>query len=67
MNKKELISDMKKTIGASFITRNELARYMNLKDPASVDRYLYGLPRLNSRYFIPDVAERMMEQLEFRR
>lgn len=65
MNKKELIAGMKSTTGASFITRKELAQFLNLKDPAGVDRYTYGLPRISGRYFIDDVAERLMENLRF--
>lgn len=66
MNKKELIADMKKATGASFITRKELAQFMNLKDPAGIDRYTFGLARLNGRYFINDVAERLMEHCDYR-
>lgn len=66
MNKRTLIADMKKSAGSSFITRSWLAEYLHLKDPKCVDRYIYGLPRLNSRYFIDDVAERMIDQCDYR-
>lgn len=67
MNKKDLINDMRRATGASFITRKELAQFMNLKDPAGADRYTHGLPRLSGRYFIADIAERLMDQVDFRR
>lgn len=67
MNKKDLIADMKRSAGGSFIPRAWLAEYLHLKDPKSVDRYISGLPRLNGRYFIDDVAERMMSECDYRR
>lgn len=67
MNKKDLIADMRRTTdGSGFITRNELAKYLHLKDPAGADRYIHGLPRLSSRYFIGDVADRLMEQCTYK-
>lgn len=59
MDKRKLIQDMKTYCGGGgFITRQKLAQYMNLKDPHSVDIYLYGLTRVNGRhYFIPEVCE----------
>lgn len=68
MNRKDLIADMRRaTDGSGFITRKELAKYLHLKDPAGVDRYTYGLARISGRYFIGDVADRLMEQCDVRR
>lgn len=66
MEKKELINDMTRSAGGSFVTRQWLAGYMNLKDPKSVDRYLYGLPRLNKRYFIGDIADVLLSECAYR-
>ena len=66
MTKKELIADMQKHAGSGFITRSWLAKYLHLKDPKSVDRYLYNLQTVNSRYFIADVVENILQQSEYR-
>lgn len=67
MNKRELINDMKRAAGgSSFVTRAWLAKYMNHPDPHSVDRFLYNLPRINRRYFIDDIAEKIMDQAQYR-
>lgn len=58
MDKQALIKDMKATFGSAFITRNGLSQYMGIKNPQNVDQYLYGLERVNGKYyFIPDVAQ----------
>ena len=58
MTKTELINDMKKACGSSFITRRKLANYMGINDVHTVDRYLAALQRIDNKYyFIPDVAE----------
>lgn len=58
MDKQTLIRDMKQACKSSFITRNGLAQYMGIKNPQNVDQYLYGLERVNGKYyFIPDVAQ----------
>lgn len=61
MKKNEIIKDMQSNIGSSFITRKKLADYLGRKDPKDVDKYLIGLDRLGTTYFVPDVVERMME------
>jgi len=67
MNRNELITDLRRCVsGGGFITRAELAAYMNLKDPKSIDRYLSGLPRINKRYFIADIADRLLANCNWR-
>ena len=66
MTKKELIADMQRAAGSSFVTRSWLAGYLHLKDPKSVDRYLYNLQTVSSRYFIADIAESIMQQSKYR-
>ena len=65
MTKSELIKDMQKFCGSSFITRKKLTEYMGLKTPSSVGKYLYGLPRIGKSYFIPDVAEALMREVTY--
>ena len=65
MKRNDLISDMKRATGSSFISRKGLADYMSLRDAKSVDRYLSGLQCLNQRYFIPDVVDQMLSQVRF--
>lgn len=62
MTKKELVADMKKHVdGASFITITGLQKYMGVRSHHSVNRYITGLERINSRYyFIPDVADSIL-------
>lgn len=66
MNKRTLIEEMRRAAGGGFISRKWLAEYMQLKDPKSVDCILHGLPRINSRYFVNDVAERMIEKCNYK-
>ena len=60
MNRKELIADMKQTVKASFISKKQLAAYMGYKSINSVSPYLYGLNSIDRRYFIPEVADRLI-------
>lgn len=65
MERKDLIYRMEKAAGAGFITRPQLAAFMGLKDPHSVDRYLKGVPKINRKlYFIPDVATNIMAAIQ---
>lgn len=66
MNKKELQSDMQKFAGGSFITRKQITKYLCLKDSKSIDRYIFGLPSVNKRYFVPDVAENIINAMKWR-
>lgn len=66
MNKRELINDMKRAAGGSFVTRSWLAKYMNHPDPHSVDRFIHNLPRINQRYFIDDIAEQIISQSTYK-
>jgi hypothetical protein len=57
MDKRELVSDMRRYCGGSFITRKKLADYMGVKDPKNIDKYIRGLERVEGKYyFVPDVA-----------
>lgn len=59
MNKSTLKSEMERFCGGSaFIRKNQLAKFMNMKDPNTCNRYLAGLEKLGKGYyFIPDVVE----------
>ena len=65
MNKQQLIHSMEKATGKSVITRSQLADYLNLKDAKSVDVHLTGLPSVNQRFFIPDVAENILNNCKW--
>lgn len=60
MNKQEIVNDLHKHCGSFFITRNELAKFMGKKDPHGVDYILYGLDRVEKKYYIRDVAESLI-------
>lgn len=62
MTKKELI----KKLGDPFTYRQRVADVMNYKNPHCVDAYLRGLPRVGTRYFSEDVAERILEKVVYR-
>ena len=60
MTKTELTKSMQAYTGSSFITRNQLAGFMGYKNPSSVVKHLYGLERIDKKYFIPDVVDNML-------
>lgn len=58
MTKNELVKDMQKFAGCSFMTRGMLTKYMGYKDNHTVGRYLYGLPAVDGKlYFVGDIAD----------
>lgn len=66
MTKSELTKQMEAFVGGGFITRDELTKFMGYKSCTSTDKYLVGLPNITKRYFIPDVAERLLENRKYR-
>lgn len=48
-------------IGGEFANRKEIADTLGYKDAHAVDRFIKGLPRIGNRYYIGDVAERIIE------
>ena len=63
MNRKELTKDMQNFAGAGFITRTKFAAYMGKTNPRHVDKYLEGLERIGTNYFIPDVVEALLREV----
>ena len=66
MDKQSLIRDMKSFVGgAGFINKSQLAKYMKQSHHA-IPALVEGLDRVPGekadRYFIPDVAERILEK-----
>ena len=59
----DLTKDMRQFVGGGyFITLKELTQFLGRKDAKSVKaKYLIGLPREGTRYFIPDVARVIYE------
>lgn len=55
----DLTKEMKQFVGGgSFITLIELTKFLGRKDPKSVrSKYLLGLTKIGTGYFIPEVAE----------
>lgn len=66
MNRKELIADMKSRAGSSFVPQVWLCKYLNVKDPRSIRSCLVGLPKINGRYFIDDVADRILQEVTYK-
>ena len=64
MNKQEVIRKIEQAYGA-FITRKEIATFMNYKDPRSIDPMLHELPKVNGKYFVNDVATAIIERMKW--
>ena len=65
MTKTDIIKAMRRhTRDADFITREEVRACMGYSDPHSVDQYLYGLGRIGKKYYIPEVADRLMQEIK---
>lgn len=63
MLKREIANELKTFTGAGMITKTQLSRFMGYsrvdKLPA---RYLKGLKKVGTKYFIKEVAERLSEE-----
>lgn len=66
MKRSELIKQMESFSGSGFMNRAEFSRYMGYKDPHSIDRYLFDMPRINGKYSCIDLADRLMQEYECR-
>lgn len=64
MTANEIERDMKKFIGCSFITKRELATYLGYKKTDSIENVVKGLKQFNKKYFVPEVAERIIYEIE---
>jgi hypothetical protein len=66
MQKTELKRAMSQQVdGAMFITLTELTKFLGMTNKSYVKKqYLDGLERIGKSYFIPEVAERLMEVRE---
>ena len=61
MERRDLIYEMKKDVkGASFISTNALSKHLG-KGHDFVDNAMQGLEKVGGKYFIPDVATRLMD------
>lgn len=61
MTKNEITADLRRFCGGGFVTRSQLAQFLGYASPKRVDRFLEGLDRISgTRYFINDVAERLL-------
>lgn len=62
MEKKILIRSLRETSGGSdFITERKMRTYFGLGQNKTRD-FLAGLEKVEGKYFIPDVAERILER-----
>ncbi len=66
MTKTELSKGMQAFTGCSFITRLQLMEYMGYRSVNSVTKYLHSLPRVDKRYYIPDVAAAIAAQITYK-
>lgn len=67
MDRREQIAEMKSSIGGrSYIKRKEVAEHLGHKDPSDIDKYLVGLERIGTMYFVPDVVDSIREDIKYR-
>lgn len=67
MEKRDLIYEMKKDVkGASFISINALSKHLG-KSHEFAEKVVDGLDVVGKKYFIPDVATRLIEMKRIRR
>lgn len=67
MKKVEIVRDIKQyTGGSGFITKTALANYMKKRKQGEIDELLADLDYIpdgrGRKYFIPDVAEKIMQE-----
>lgn len=67
MKKIDIVKDIERTTGgAGFITKTALAKYMRKRKQGEIDELLDGLDFIpdgrGKKYFIPDVAEKIMSE-----
>lgn len=61
MEKKILISSLKETAKSSFISETKMRTWLGLGQGKTRD-FLAGLEKVEGKYFIPDVADRVLER-----
>ena len=61
MIRADIETSLRKQSSSDFVNRSEVAKALGYKDPHSVDKFLRGLPRIGNRYFVGDVAGRILE------
>lgn len=60
MTKAELVSDMKQSLGSSFVTRKKLSEYLGVS-LRTADKYLLPLNKVSGQlYFVGDVADSIL-------
>lgn len=65
MTRTQLTKELRTFTGKGLITQTELSRFVGDKNVGRVaKKYLKGVPRIGKGYFIPDVAESMMQHIE---
>lgn len=60
----DIEKDMRKAVGCSFITKTEIASYLGYKKTDSIDYLVKGLGKFNKKYFVPEVAERISNEIK---
>lgn len=63
MLKREIANDLRAFTGAGMITKTQLSRYMGYSRVDKLPtRYLEGLKKVGTKYFIKEVAERLNDE-----
>lgn len=64
MLKSDLIMALRKASGgAEFISQKELAQVLGFKDPHRIRELVTGVSRIGKRYYLPEVAGRIMQEV----
>jgi glutamine phosphoribosylpyrophosphate amidotransferase len=65
MLKQDLIAALRKASGgAEFISQKELMTVLGFKDPHRIRELVTGVSRIGKRYYLPEVAGRIMQEVE---
>jgi len=60
MNKIQIEKELRDFTGRPFISRSEVQNFLGVSSQTSVTRYVHGLEKVSGRYYVGDVAERIM-------
>lgn len=64
MKRQELEKDMREAVGGAFITKKQLASFMGYSKVDSIKKYLIGLEKVGVKYYVPDVARRISNEVK---
>lgn len=65
MIKSDLTTALRKASGgAEFISQKEIGKFLGIRDPHRTREIVRGVSRVGKRYYVPEVAGRIMQEME---